>query len=182
MKKLIVYIASSLDGFIAAPNDDLSFLNLVEKSGEDYGYNEFINSIDTIVLGKRTYDWVKSQVGTEHYDKSDKDIYVITHSNLTKSCKTTFYNKDLKELIQNLKSAEGKNIFCDGGAELVNQLIRYDLVDEYIISVIPVLLGDGIKLFKDMRPKQNLKLIKSKSYDSGLVQLHYKRVFNEIQH
>lgn len=176
MRKLIVYIAASLDGYIAAPNDDLSFLNIVESPGEDYGYNEFFNSIDTIVLGKRTYDWVKSQVGTEHYDKSDKDIYVITHSNLPQSGKTRFYNKDLKELIIYLKSQEGKNIFCDGGANLLNQLIELDLIDEYIISIIPILLGNGTKLFKDNRTKQNIKLLSSKSFDSGLVQLHYSRL------
>lgn len=61
-RKVILYIATSLDGYIAKPNNDLSFLSIVQKEGEDYGYSKFINSVDTVILGRRTYDWVMSQV------------------------------------------------------------------------------------------------------------------------
>lgn len=74
-----------------------------------------------------------------------------------------------------MKSQPGKDIYCDGGAEIANELIKNNLVDEFIISVIPILLGDGIKLFKDGRPEQRLELISSKQYGKGLTQLHYKR-------
>lgn len=69
----------------------------------------------------------------------------------------------------------GKNIFIDGGAELVNNLMREDLIDEYIISVIPIFVGEGLHLFKDGRPEQELILFESKAFEKGLVQLHYKR-------
>ncbi|MFD2730321.1 dihydrofolate reductase family protein [Pedobacter alpinus] len=65
-------------------------------------------------------------------------------------------------------------MFCDGGAEIVNELLKSDLIDEFIISVIPILVGNGIKLFKDGRPEQKLELISVKSFDKGLTQLHYK--------
>lgn len=79
-------------------------------------------------------------------------------------------------LIQDLKSKEGKNIYCDGGAEIVNELLKNKLIDELIISIIPVLLGDGTKLFKDGRPELTLELVSTKSFEKGLTQLHYKRI------
>jgi len=70
----------------------------------------------------------------------------------------------------------GENLFCYGGAEIVNELLQNDLIDEYIISVVPILVGKGTKLFKDGRPEQKLKLIKVKAFKTGLTQLHYRRV------
>jgi dihydrofolate reductase len=72
-----------------------------------------------------------------------------------------------------LKATEGKNIFCDGGSEIVNQLLKDKLLDEIILSVIPILLGDGVRLFKDFRPEQRVELQSTKHFDTGLVQLHY---------
>ena len=78
-------------------------------------------------------------------------------------------------MVQQLKSESGKNIYCDGGAEVINELLKNDLIDEFIISVVPVLLGNGTRLFKDGRPEQLLELVNSKTFDTGLTQLHYKR-------
>ncbi|MEL6391550.1 MAG: dihydrofolate reductase family protein, partial [Bacteroidota bacterium] len=86
----------------------------------------------------------------------------------------TFYNGDLKSLVQQLKQSRGQNIFCDGGAEIVTLLLAEKLIDEIILSIIPILIGDGIRLFKNQRPEQELQLVSSKKYDSGLVQLHYQ--------
>lgn len=77
--------------------------------------------------------------------------------------------------MKRLKSEKGKNIYCDGGAEIINELLKHDLIDEFIISVIPVLLGDGIKLFKDGRPEQRLEFITAKTFETGLIQLYYRR-------
>jgi len=172
---LSLYIATSLDGYIAKPNDDLSFLKLVEKEGEDYGYAQFISTIDTIILGRKTYDWVLKEIGASHYDNGERDVYVITRTEKPDVGKTRFYTGDLTELIRQLKSKEGKNIYCDGGAEIINELLKNDLIDEFIISVIPVLVGDGIRLFKDGRPEQQLELVNAKTFDTGLTQLHYRR-------
>ncbi|MCF1749839.1 dihydrofolate reductase family protein [Mariniradius sediminis] len=171
-RKLILYIAMSLDGYIAKPNDDLSFLSLVEKEGEDYGYAEFISSVDTVIMGRKTYDWVTQQVDFPH---ADKDAYIVTKTSRPAIGKTVFYNGDLKELVKQLKAKEGRNIFCDGGAEIVNELLKDDLIDEFMISVIPVLVGNGTKLFKDGRPEQTLKLIHVKTFETGLSQLHFAR-------
>lgn len=175
MRKLSLFIATSLDGYIAKPNDDLSFLKLVEKEGEDYGYAEFISNIDTIILGRKTYDYVLKEIGSSHYDNGQRDVYVITRTARPGAGRTTFYTGKLTELVQRLKSDSGKNIYCDGGAEIINELLQHDLIDEFIISVIPVLVGKGIRLFKDNRPEQELIFVSAKSFETGLTQLHYKR-------
>ncbi|TRZ46336.1 dihydrofolate reductase family protein [Robertkochia solimangrovi] len=172
-RKLIVYIACSLDGYIAKPNDDLSFLDRVQKEGEDYGYHDFIANVDTVIIGRRTYDWVVKQVG--FFPHSDKETYIITRTSKPAQDTINFYSGSLTELIFSLKSKKGKNIFCDGGAAIVNALLKENLIDEFIISVIPVLTGDGIRLFQNGRPEQALRLISAKSFETGLVQLHYQK-------
>jgi dihydrofolate reductase len=171
-RKVILYIATSLDGYIAKPNDDLSFLSIVQRDGEDYGYTEFINSVDTVILGRKTYDWVMKQVA--EFPHADKYSYVITRKPQPSLGKTNFYSDDLEDLVTRLKGEHGKNIFIDGGAEVVNELLKKNLIDEFIISVIPVLVGNGIRLFKDGRPEQKLKLVDIKKFDTGLTQLHYQ--------
>jgi dihydrofolate reductase len=175
MRKLSLFIATSLDGYIAKPNDDLSFLKLVEKEGEDYGYTEFTNTIDRLIIGRKTYDYVLKEIGASHYDNGQRDVYVITRNERPQVGRTTFYTGNLAKLVKRLKSEKGKNIYCDGGAEVINELLKHDLVDEFIISIIPVLLGDGIRLFKDGRPEQTLEFITVKTFETGLTQLHYKR-------
>jgi dihydrofolate reductase len=171
-RKLILYIACSLDGYIAGPNDDLSFLDCVQIEGEDYGYSDFITTVDTIIVGRKTYDWVIKRV--KEFPHEDKDVIVLTRTARDREGNITFYNGDLKELVTKLKVTNGKNIFCDGGAEIVNEFLKEKLFDELIISVIPVILGDGIRLFLEGIPEQGLELISVKSFDAGLAQLHYK--------
>ena len=175
MRKISLFIAMSLDGYIAKPNDDLSFLKIVEKEGEDYGYAEFTDTIDTLIIGRRTYDYVLKEIGLSHYDNGKRDIYVITRTERPQVGRTIFYTGNITELVKQLKSEKGKNIYCDGGAEVINELLKHNLVDEFIISVIPVLLGNGTRLFKDGRPEQTLEFIEAKTFETGLTQLYYKR-------
>jgi len=170
-KKVIVYIAASLDGYIAGPNDDMSFLSLVEQEGEDYGYADFIKTVDTVIMGRKTYDWVMSHM--PEFPHADKTAYIITRTPRPDVGKTSFYTGNLPELISRLKSEDGKTIFIDGGAEIVNELLQAGVIDELIISVIPVLVGNGVRLFNDNRPVQQLKLQSAKQFESGLMQLHY---------
>jgi len=172
-RRLILYIAMSLDGYIAKPNDDLSFLSIVEKDGEDYGYKNFIKTIDTVIIGRRTYDWVMNQVQT--FPHSDLDTYVLTRTPRPSIGKTNFYTGNIKNLVLSLKNQNGKNIFVDGGAEVVNQMLADGLIDDFIISIIPIMIGEGIRLFKDGLPEQVLELIDVKKFETGLVQLHYSR-------
>lgn len=170
-RKVIVYIAASLDGYIAKPGDDLAFLDRVQKEGEDYGYANFMASVDAVIQGRKTYEWVLKHV--PDFVHADKESYIITRTPRPAIDKISFYTGDLKELVLKLKQQPGKNIFVDGGAEIVNALLKEQLVDELIVSLIPVLLGDGTKLFNDGRPEQVLKFISAQTFDTGLVQLHY---------
>ncbi len=170
-RKLILYIACSLDGYIAAKNDNIDFLNTVAVEGEDYGYGEFINSVDTVIVGRKTYDKVLS-IGYD-FPHADKESYIITRTKKDSIGNIHFYNGSIKELVENLKTKPGMNIFCDGGAEIVNLLLKEQLFDELYISIIPCLLGSGTKLFNEINIESSLKLVDSRAYKSGLVQLHY---------
>lgn len=180
MRKLSLFIATSLDGYIAKPNDDLSFLKLVEKEGEDYGYAKFTSTIDTIIIGRRTYDYVLKELGASHYDNGEREVYVITRTERPSVGKMHFYTGDLVTLVRKLKAESGKNIYCDGGAQIINELLMSDLIDEFIISVVPILLGVGTKLFTEGIPEQQLELITVRTFDTGLTQFHYRRKGNGI--
>lgn len=172
-RKVIIYIATSLDGYIAKPNDNLDFLSIVEQEGQDYGYADFVKTIDTVIVGRKTYDKVISMGIESPY--ADKDTYIITRTPRPTIGSVKFYTGDLKSLVERLKSENGKNIFCDGGAEIVNELLKNDLIDEFVISIIPILVGNGTKLFNDGRPELKLDLASTKQFEKGLTQLHYKR-------
>ncbi|WHY72954.1 dihydrofolate reductase family protein [Fictibacillus enclensis] len=171
-RKVVLYIATSLDGFIAGKDDDLSWLSSVERPGEDYGYAEFVKNVDTVIMGRKTYDVVLS-FGIE-FSHKDRRCYVLSRSKSGSDGQVDFYNGDVRELIDQLKKEEGKNIFIDGGAEAVKVLRGHDLIDEYVISIIPVFLGSGIRLFQEVDHGKTLTLDSCETFESGLVQLRYK--------
>jgi dihydrofolate reductase len=172
MPKVILYISCSLDGYLAGPENDLSFLEKVHIEGEDYGYTTFVDGVDSVIVGRKTYQWVIDQ-GFE-YPHADKETYIITRNDRESEGKRHFYSGDLKQLVAELKNRSSKDIYCDGGAEIVNLMLKQNLIDEIILSVVPVILGDGTPLFKNGIPKSELTLLNSQSYASGLVQLHYQ--------
>lgn len=166
----------SLDGYIAKKNDDISWLSIVEKEGEDYGYNAFIKTVDTYIVGRKTYEVILKLTGGEFPQSTMFDnCYIITRKKQENTNKLTFYNGDIEKLVAKLKSKPGKNIFCDGGSEIVNLLMKKNLIDEYIISIIPIILGDGIRLFKQKLEDFKINLKNCVNFDSGLVQLHYTK-------
>jgi dihydrofolate reductase len=172
-RKVILYIAMSLDGFIAGPNDELDFLHPMQQEGEDYGYGAFVADVDTVILGRRTYEKVQS-MGVP-FPHADKQTYVVSRQPLPSVGSTTFYMGDLETLLRDLRSRTGKHIFVDGGAWVVNELLQRHLIDELYISIVPLLLGDGIALFRGGRPTLPLTLVGTKQFSTGLVQLHYTK-------
>lgn len=172
--KLVVYIATSADGYIAKPIDDLSFLDCVQKEGEDYGYEKFLSTVDSVIVGRKTYDWVVAQIGS--YPHITKNIYVVTKQKRTDEGNLHFYNGNLEVLVTQLKQNNAGNIFCDGGAEIVNGLLKLGLVDELILSIVPIFVGNGLRLFLDDRPEQKLELLSVQKFETGLVQVHYRTV------
>lgn len=173
-RRVILYIAMSLDGYIAKVDGSLDWLNSVERPGQDYGYEAFLSQVDTVIMGRKTYEKVLS-FGIE-FPHKDKMCYVVSNTMAGSDENVTYFGGDLKALINDIKLHPGKNIFIDGGAEVVNGLMHSDLIDEYIISVIPIFLGEGIRLFKDGRPEMSLSLLSVTNFDSGLVQMSYERI------
>ena len=176
-RKVMVFIAMSLDGYIARLDGDISFLSVVELEGEDYGYSDFLNSVDTVIIGRKTYDHV-FDMGFDN-PHPEKEVYIISRSEKPDNGSAKYFKGSLKGLVDELKAKPGKNIYCDGGSEVINALLTENLIDEFIISVIPVMLGDGISLFKGERPENKLELINATHYDKGLVQIHYRRILTD---
>jgi dihydrofolate reductase len=176
-RKLILYIAMSLDGYIAKKDDNIDFLSIVETPNEDFGYSDFLQNIDTVIWGRKTFDKVFSfGNGIPH---KDKKVYVISKTKQGK-IEHAEYSNNVVELVKTLKQQTGKDIYCDGGAEIVYELLNESLFDRVIVSIIPHLLGEGIRLFKDNSIEQKITLKRSISYPSGLIQLWYD-VKNESQ-
>ena len=178
-RKLVLYISMSLDGFLAKENDDLSWLSIVEKEGEDYGYGKMMERCDAYIVGRRTYDVVLGLTGGEFPQSKMFECYVITRQEIESKSGVKFYNGDLEALVQKLKSKPGKDIYCDGGGQIVKMLMEKNLIDEYIVSVIPTVIGSGKRLFKGGINGLNIDLIESKQFESGLAQLRYKKKTNE---
>lgn len=160
----------SLDGYIAKKDDNIDFLSIVETPNEDYGYADFLQNIDTVIWGRKTFDKVLSfGNGVPH---KGKQVFVISATRKGKH-EHAEYADNVTDLVKALKQQTGKDIYCDGGAEIVYELLNHRLIDRIIVSIIPHLLGDGIRLFKDNSIEQMVKFKRSISYPSGLVQLWY---------
>ncbi len=170
-REVILYIAMSLDGFIATESGGIDWLSIVEKPNEDYGYTEFVKTTDTVIMGRKTYDKVLS-FGID-FPHKDKTCFVLSKTKSGKDENVSFYNGDVKELIAQIRQSDGKHIYCDGGAEIVFELMKQKLIDRFVISIIPILLGNGIRLFQNGNQTNELILIKNKVFESGLIQLEY---------
>lgn len=164
-----LFIATSLDGYIAGPDDDVSWL----FTDADYGFEEFYSTIDTLIMGRGTYD-VLRRMGRWPYH--GKRTMVVTRSPKLDiwTPDTAFFNGSLQSLEQLLKEQGVKNSWLVGGGELVASYLNEHLVEQVVVSVHPVLLGHGVPLFPTEIPRQRLELLNAEAYDSGLVQLKYK--------
>ena len=161
----------SEDGFIAGENDNLDFLNEFQIEGEDYGYSNFINSVEFIVVGRRTYQKV---LGMDYPYHEDKKVYVVSRSlNQSEKENWEFYNGDIKTLIKLLKNSTQKNIYCDGGAALAKLMIKDNLIDQIILSVVPLKLNKGTLLFENGSVPNSFELKNSEEFSSGLIQYKY---------
>lgn len=172
-RKVVLYIAQSLDGYIARENNDISWLSIIERDNEDYGYNSFIETIDTVFMGRKTYE--KLLTFDIEFPHKGRKCYVLSKTLEGADENVQFFSGNIEDIITKLKEQEGKNIFIDGGSEVVRAFRDKNLIDEYVISIIPVLLGRGIRLFRETDTENKLKLVENKVYDSGLVQLKYIR-------
>lgn len=169
-RKLVLFIAQSLDGYIATKEDSLEWLFTVEGEG-DNGYSEFFEMIDTILMGKRTYDWIMQHENGQ-FPYQNKECYVFSRSPLEDTNDVTFVNGDIVNFTHNLKQEEGKNIWIVGGGDLLYTFLKEKLVDELILTVAPTIIGEGIPLFKIGDYQLDLSLKGTRTFNQ-FVELHY---------
>ncbi len=165
MRKIILFIASSIDGYIAKPDGNIDWLPTCTPSG----YDGFYKSIDTVIMGKNTYDQVLS-FGV--YPYHDKMSYVFTRNNEQNNDNVQFVS-DVEKLVRKILSVSGLDIWLVGGSQIISTFMNLGFVDEIILSVIPVHLGNGIPLFTNIQNETKFELLKTTDYDT-LVELHYK--------
>lgn len=170
-RKIVLFIAQSLDGYIATKNDSLDWLDKVEGEG-DNGFSEFYESIDTVLIGKKTYDWVMKEMKGE-FPYPDKESYVFSRKPQEDTSDVTFINGDIVNFANNLKKQEGKNIWIVGGGDILYPFLNEKLVDELIVIVSPTLLGKGIPLFKEGDYQLDLSLLGTRTFNQ-FVELHYE--------
>ena len=166
-----VFLAASLDGFIARADGGLDWLARVERPDEDYGSKAFFASVDTIIMGRKTYD---VGVGFEPWPYARMRCVVVT-SDTTKPSRhgETFHAGELGTLLDQLGAEGAKHVYIDGGT-VVAQALRAGLVDEITVSIIPLLLGEGTPLAPRIGADVPLELVAHRAYPSGLVQLVYR--------
>lgn len=164
-----VFIATSIDGFIARGDGSLDWLDLVQRKGEDYGYQRFFDAVDALVLGRATYEFVRA-LGQWPY--GDKRCVVLTHRKFQPMAGETFFAGTPKALLAKLSRQRVRRVYVDGGA-VISQFLEARLVDELTISTVPVTLGHGIRLFQG-GAEQRFEVVRSKAYPSGLVQTTWR--------
>jgi dihydrofolate reductase len=164
-----VFIATSLDGYIARPDGTFDFLSIVEQPGEDYGFAEFFASVDALVIGRNTYE---TALAFPEWPYAGKRCIVLTHRETPSLHGEQFFAGEASALVEQLGLAGTQRLYVDGGA-VIRDFLASNLIDDMTISIVPTLLGQGIALFGPGVPEQRLKLENSTSYPSGLVQLRY---------
>lgn len=180
MREICLYIAMSLDGYIADSNGDVGWLKGQGPDTENIDtYSEFVKGIDTILMGWNTYHQIVTELSPNEWVYSDFITYVITHRKHTSSDKIRFTDTAPVDLIKNLQKESGKDIWICGGADLVSQLTNEDLIDCYYVTVIPTLLGSGIRLFDSIKHEIKLRLLGTRSYN-GMTELIYTRRQQDI--
>ncbi|HSG73782.1 MAG TPA: dihydrofolate reductase family protein [Nitrosopumilaceae archaeon] len=166
MRKIRLFIACSLDGYIAKEDGSVDWL----PQNGDSGYEQFYKSIDTVLMGKKTYDQILT---FGKYPYKDKLSYVFTRNPNQKKDENVEFISEVEEFTQKLISNSGKDIWLVGGSDTASTFLNLKFVDELIISVIPVVLGKGIPLFTNIKEEIKLELVKTTKY-SKLVELSYK--------
>ncbi len=168
-----VYIATSIDGFIAGEDGELSFLAVADSETHDYGYRSFIDRVDAIVMGRGTYE---AGLAFPSWPYEGKRVIVLTSGAAPKSLHgEEFVAGDIPTLLERLGSEGVRRVYVDGGAT-IRSFLAAGFIDDLTISIVPVLLGRGIPLFGMGIPRLSLQLTGSESYETGLVQLRYSVV------
>jgi dihydrofolate reductase len=170
-RKIIVYIATSADGYIARPDGDFAWLNRKTVKG-DYGIAKFYKKIDSVIMGRKTYE-IGVKLGQVGYP--GKKNYVFSASppkNVPPDIE--FVTEDIPTFAKRIRRTRGRHIWLVGGSKMIASFLDHDQIDEFIIHVIPLYIGEGIPLIHPKHRDVALKLVKARRFSDGVVRLHYR--------
>jgi dihydrofolate reductase len=176
LSKTILFIAISLDGYIARIDGDIDWLTSIPNPDQgDYGYANLINSIGTIIMGRKTYESILGFGIPWPYEEFT--TYIVTeNSGYTVQSPNTFtLTHHVKEYVTQLQQDSNKDIWIVGGSSLVRTLLSLDLIDKMIISIIPTMIGEGIPLFLPNSISRDWNLVETKQFNTGVVNLIYEK-------
>jgi dihydrofolate reductase len=184
-RRIILDLAITLDGFIEGKNGEVDWCIM----DPDMGFTHFLNEVDTILYGRKSYDLWGQYIPKEEDSEEEKEIwklihnkekYVFSRTQTNADNQAIFINENILEEVNKLKNQPGKDIWLYGGASLITTFINLGLVDEFRLSVHPVVLGEGKPLFFDIKQRMNLNMINIRKFSSGVVQLIYHWNGNEF--
>lgn len=179
MSQVILYVASSLDGYIARLDGSVDWLDEISDPGdgsdEDYGYGEFYAGVGVVLMGRTTYEQVLSF--DVDYPYAGKEGYVFSRTRAGEEDDYVRFvdGENIPGFVENLKKNSDKNLWLVGGGQLVREFLKLDLIDRIELFILPVVLGQGLPLFPPPTPQRNLTLMGVRSYDNGMAQLTYGR-------
>lgn len=172
MRKVILGLGSSIDGYIARPDGAVDFLFMPK----DYSMSDFLSLIDTAVMGRKTYEASLRMGGGGFGTKMAAYVFSRTLPPPSRSSGVTLIRDSPAPFIAGLRQLPGKHIWLMGGGELARDFLNADLVDEIYLGIVPVLLGEGIPLFPAGFPQRDFSLVENKTFSKGLIALKYERV------
>jgi dihydrofolate reductase len=170
MRKIILGLAVSLDGFIEGPNGEYDWC----FTDQDYGLNDFFKRIDAIFMGRKSYEESKKYEGQNPWQGIK--TYIFSNTLSEAGANEVIIKGDVTKEVDAIRNQSGKDIWLFGGAALTTSFINANLIDEYWLSIHPILLGSGKPLFQNISGRRNLKLIDHRIYSSGLASLVYRKV------
>jgi dihydrofolate reductase len=174
MRRVILYITASIDGFIAETGGGMGWLDEASATGSDFGYADFYRSVETMLMGSATYEFVLG--AADPFPHSDREVFVFTSRDLPIGADSvTLVGDDPAQFVSRLRQMDGGPIWLVGGGMLNSAMLDADLIDEVRLFVQPVLLGDGVPLFAGAHAGLRLELVESATWAGGVVELRYRR-------
>ncbi len=169
MPEVVLFIASSVDGYIARSDGGVDWL----FHDQDYGYSEFMAEVGVVLMGRITYEQILT---FGDYPYHGTQGFVLSRSRAgQRDTRVEFTDSPVDDLVTGLKAAQAKNLWLIGGGQVIKEFLRLDLIDRIVLSIHPVILGEGLLLFPPATPQRNLALTNCQAYETGLVQLTYRR-------
>ncbi|HEU4413391.1 MAG TPA: dihydrofolate reductase family protein [Candidatus Angelobacter sp.] len=176
MRKIVLALGISIDGYIARPDGAFDFLSVPS----DFSMADFFESIDTAIMGRKTYEVVKAQ-GEDPFT-SKLTTYILSRTlPAGQRDGRIFTNETPDALVESIRQNKGKDVWLMGGGEVARDFLQADLVDEMHIGIVPVLLGEGLPLFPSGFPQRDFELLENKTFSGGLISVKYKRARQETE-